>query len=276
MVVRAARQIGRLIKKRAEKNDRPNLGEMLGGLIKWTIFIFILMLALTIVLPSVKPGDLIAGLGVSSVAIGFAFKDILQNWLAGLLILIRQPFEINDQIKINGFEGTVEKIETRATIIKTYAGERIVIPNNEIYTNSVKVNTAHKLIRSQYDVGIGYGDDIDNAVNVIKTAVEKVNSIDPKKGVEVLPWDLAASWVTLRVRWWSDSQRASVVKAHIEVIKAIKIACDEAAIDMPYETHVQLFHDQSEESDGDRNLQREGWPENKKQNSKPRWKAIKE
>lgn len=268
------RWIGDLIAKRLNKKDRPNLGTMLGGLIKWSLFSLIFMLGITIILPSVKPSDLIAGLGVSSVAIGFAFKDILQNWLAGLLILIRQPFEIGDQIIVNGHEGSVEKIETRATLMKTYSGERIVVPNNEIYTNAVKVKTAHELIRSQYDVGIGYGDDINDSAAIIKEAVEQVDDIDTDKGVEVLPWGLDASWVTLRVRWWTKSSRADVVKAYSNVIPAIKYACDNNGIDMPYHTHIQLFHNQTEDTDGDRSQQREGWPLNQKDKStKPQWQA---
>jgi len=268
------RFVGNLVKKSAEKRDRKNLGSMMGGLVKYAIIITGVVLGITIIVPSLKPGDLIAGLGVSSVAIGFAFKDILQNWLAGLLILIRQPFEIKDQIEVNGYEGTVEQIETRATIIRTYAGERIVIPNNQIYTNSVKVKTAHDFRRSQYDIGIGYGDDMDEAIDVLKNAVADVDGVNQEKGVEVLPWDLAASWVTLRVRWWTRSERSDVVKTMVKVIPAIKKSLDEAKIDMPYETRVQLMHDQTEAADGDRSKQREGWPVSEDgESSTPAWKA---
>ncbi len=267
-----------LIYKAAKKRDRENLGAMLGGLVRYTTIAVGIMLGITTILPSVKPGDLVAGLGVSSVAIGFAFKDILQNWLAGLLILIRQPFEIDDQIVVNDFEGTVEKIETRATIIKTYDGKRIVIPNNQIYTNSVKVNTAYEFIRSQYDIGVGYGDDMDEAIEVLKKSLQGIEGVEEEKGIDVLPWDLAASWVTLRVRWWTKSNRSIVVKTMTRVIPAIKKSLDAANIDMPYETQVHLFHDQTEDTDGDRKKQREGWPANKEEEEipKPKWKAEKE
>jgi len=273
-----ARLAKKLIYRASNKRERENLGHMLGGLVKYITIAIGVMLAITTVLPSVKPGDLISGLGVSSVAIGFAFKDILQNWLAGLLILIRQPFEIDDQIVVNDFEGTVEKIETRATILKTYDGKRIVIPNSEIYTNSVKVNTAYEVIRSQYDIGVGYGDDMDEAIEVLKEAIKDIEGVEQEKGIEVLPWDLATSWVTLRVRWWTKSNRAIVVKTMTRVIPSIKKALDAAKIDMPYETQVHLFHDQTEDTDGDRENQREGWPANKdaKDNPKPKWKAEKE
>jgi small-conductance mechanosensitive channel len=263
-----------IILKSTKSNNRENLGQVLGGFVKWVIFAVGIMLALTIVVPSLKPGDLIAGLGVSSVAIGFAFKDILQNWLAGLLILLRQPFEIGDQIVVNGFEGTVERIETRATIIKQYDNERVVVPNSDIYTNAVKVKTANELRRSQYDIGVGYGDDLQEATDVIRKTLENIEGIDKEKGVDVLPWDLAASWITVRVRWWTDSQRSEVVKVHARVIREVKEALDAAKIDMPYDTKVHLFHDQTEETDGDRTAQREGWPQDKEgKNPRPRWTA---
>ena len=272
-----ARFVRNIIENRSRASERDNLGQVLGGFVKWTIFILGLLLAATIVIPTLRPGDLIAGLGVSSVAIGFAFKDILQNWLAGLLILLRQPFEIGDQIVVNGFEGTVERIETRATILITYGGERIVIPNSDIYTNAVRVKTAHQFIRSEYDIGVGYGDSMNEAVEVIRQSVLGIEGINQEKGVDVLPWDLAASWVAIRVRWWTDSERANVVKTKAKVITAMKQALDEAKIDMPYDTQVHLFHDQTEETDGDRTAQREGWPVDQQgDNPKPRWVAQEE
>ncbi len=262
-----------LAMRQSARRNRSNLGEVLGGFLKWVILLLGFLLAATIVIPSLKPGDLIAGLGVSSVAIGFAFKDILQNWLAGLLILLRQPFEVNDQICVNGHEGTVERIETRATIIKTYGGERIVVPNSEIYTHAVLVKTAHEKRRSQYDVGVGYGDGIGEACRVIKQALASVPEVENDPAPEALPWDLGASWVTIRARWWTNSRRADVVQVRASVIQAMKEALDEAGIDMPYETQVHLFHDQTEENEGDRSQQREGWPVPKKGATKPRWKA---
>ncbi len=267
-----ARLLKSVVYKQFTRRDRENLGAVLGGFVKWAVLVLGFLLAATIVLPTLRPGDLIAGLGVSSVAIGFAFKDILQNWLAGLLILLRQPFHVGDQISVNTHEGTVERIETRATIIKTYDGQRIVIPNSDIYTNAVVVRTAHKARRSEYDVGIGYGDDLDKTIDLLRKVLAEVEGVEAEPAPEVLPWDLAASWVSVRMRWWTDSRRLSVVQIHARVIRAVKLALDEAGIDMPYDTQVQLFHDQTESKDGIRGEQREGWPVGKNGKTKPRWK----
>ncbi|WP_323844734.1 mechanosensitive ion channel family protein [Microbulbifer magnicolonia] len=262
-----------LTRRHLARRQRENLGEVLGGLVKWVVVGIGFLLAATIVMPTLNPGDLVAGLGVGSVAFGFAFKDILQNWLAGLLILLKEPFHVNDQIRVGEFEGTVKKIENRATFIRTYDGQRVVIPNSDIYTTAIVVRTAYPLRRSEYDVGIGYGDGIDRACEVLVKAVSQVEGVQPKPPVEALPWDLAASWVTIRVRWWNESRQTDTAHIGSAVVRAIKLALDEAQIDMPFETRVQLFHDQTEDVDGDRKLQREGWPESGEGSSRPRWQA---
>lgn len=188
--------IGRLVNRAADKRGRHSLGEVGGALARWAIVIVGFMLAVTIIAPSVTPGDLIGGLGVSSVAIGFAFKDILQNMLAGILILLRQPFEVGDQIVSGGHEGTVEKIETRATMITTYDGRRVVIPNSVIYTDSVIVNTAFETRRSEYDIGIGCNDDWNVARGIIEKACAAIDGVvqDPAPRRSRWNWAISQMW----------------------------------------------------------------------------------
>ncbi|ADJ28190.1 mechanosensitive ion channel family protein [Nitrosococcus watsonii] len=219
-----------LVQRQSIRRGRHNLGRMLGSFSKWAVILSGFLLAATIVLPTLNPGDLIAGLGVSSVAIGFAFKDILQNWLAGLLILLRQPFEVDDQIKVDSHEGTVEQIETRATIIKTYDGQRILIPNSYIYTHAVIVKTAYEKRRSQYDININY----DNSANSIgetceriRGAIAQVAEVETNPPPEALAWDLTEDKVTIRARWWTNSHRANISRVRAAVINAIRQVLDQ-------------------------------------------------
>ena len=235
-----SRWVGNLVKKMLKNKGRQNFGDLLGAFTRYLVMIAGIALALTIMAPNLSPADLIAGMGVSSVAIGFAFQDILQNWLAGILILLRQPFEIGDQIIVNDYEGTVEKIKTRATIITTYDGKRVVIPNNTVYNTSVVVKTAHDFIRSQYDVGLGYDENYMDAMKILKETVEKGEGVTSEKPVETLVWDQADSWLTIRVRWWTKSDRASVVQVWSRVIHDTQKAMDEAGIDLPFPTQVEV------------------------------------
>ncbi|MCC5658390.1 mechanosensitive ion channel family protein [Nostoc sp. XA010] len=267
-----ARAIKRVVKRLTrDRHQARNLGLVLGRLAQGTILLIGLFVALSIVIPTFRAGDLIQLLGISGVAIGFAFRDILQNFLAGILILLTEPFQINDQIVFKDFEGTVENIETRATTIRTYDGRRIVIPNSELFTNSVTVNTAFESRRLQYDVGIGYGDDIDRAKVLMLEALHSVPEILKDPAPDVLLMELAESTVNIRVRWWiNPPRRADDLASRDKVLSTIKKTLVENGIDLPFPTQQILFHDQTEQIDGDRSRQREGWPSGKGKVPKPR------
>ena len=113
------------------------------------------LVAAAIAFPSISAADLFSVLGIGGVAVGFAFRDILQNSLAGTLILVTRPFRLGDQIKAGDFEGTVEDIQVRATAIRTYDNRRAVIPNSDLFTGKVLVNTAFGKRRLQVRGGIG-------------------------------------------------------------------------------------------------------------------------
>ena len=243
------------------RSQGHNLGLVLGRLAQGTVVMIGLLIALSIVFPSFKASDLIQLLGITSVAIGFAFRDIFQNFLAGIIILLSEPFRIGDQIIFGDYEGTVEDVQTRATFLRTYDGRRVVIPNSKLFTESVTVNTAFDSRRCEYDVGIGYGDDIANAKRLILEAVRGVEGVlqDPPPQVWVV--DLAESSVNLRTFWWIDPpQKRNIFAVRDAVLETVKNTLTENGIDMPFPTRQILFHDQTEETDGDRTRQREGWP----------------
>jgi small conductance mechanosensitive channel len=240
---------------------RHNLGIVLGRLAQAGVVLLGLLIALLVLFPSFRAADLIQLLGIGSVAIGFAFRDVLQNFLAGILILFTEPFRIGDQIVYGSFEGTVEDIQTRATAIRTYDGRRIVIPNAQLFTNPVTVNTAFETRRMEYDFGIGYGDDIATAKRVMLDTVRGLDGVLADPAPDVLVVALAPSSVNIRLRWWvRPPHRAESLDVQDRVLMAVKGALTEHGIDQPFPTHQILFHDQTEETDGDRTRQREGWP----------------
>ena len=264
VIIAVAWGLGKLVKRlvirAADARDRHSLGQVVGGFAFGLLLILGIALALTVLAPSLSIGDLVGSLGLGSVAIGFAFKDILQNWLAGLLILLRQPFTVGDQIESGEWEGTVEEIETRATLIRTYDNQLVVVPNSDIYTRPVLVKTHFETRRSQYDVGVGYSTDLEQACEIAVRELEACDGVLKDPAPEALPWELAGSGVNIRIRWWTKSDRASVVHVNSQVIDRLKTAYSDASIDIPYETQVVLFHDQTDERDGRPGTQFEGWP----------------
>ncbi len=251
------RSVSSFARKRLEF---PGAATAFGRLAYVVILLLGLLVAITVAFPSMTPARLFSALGIGGVAIGFAFKDIFQNLLAGILLLVRQPFRAGDEIRSGAFTGVVESIETRATYIRTYDGERIIVPNSVVYTEPVTVITAYDLLRSQYDVGIGYGDDVTAARAIALEAVAGVDGVLEDPPPDVLLWDLAGSSKNLRVRWWTRPQRANVVQVRDRVLQAVAEALSGAGVDLPFPTQVVLFHDQTEAIDGDRTRQREGWP----------------
>ncbi|WP_245915922.1 mechanosensitive ion channel family protein [Merismopedia glauca] len=256
-----ARTLKRTVKKMTRSHRQArNLGLVLGRLAQGTTILAGLFIALSIVIPSIKAADLVQLLGISGVAIGFAFRDILQNFLAGILILLTEPFQIDDQIVFKDFEGTVEQIQTRATMIRTYDGRRIVIPNSELFTNSVTVNTAFNNRRLEHDIGIGYGDDIDTARELILEAMNETDGVLKNPASDAIVVELAGSTVNIRARWWvQPPRRADILDLQDRVLTNIKNKLIANGIDLPFPTQQILFHDQTEATDGDRTRQREGW-----------------
>lgn len=268
----AAKGIRNGIRHVSERRKRHrNVGLVLGRLAQGLMVFLGLMVALVIALPTFKPAQLVELLGISSVAIGFAFRDILQNFLAGILLLWNEPFRIGDQIKAGEFEGEVEDIQTRATMIRTYDGRLIVIPNGELFTNPVTVNTAFEKRRVEYDVGIGYGDDPLRAKQLITEAFQSLEGVLREPPPEILVYEFAASSVNLRVRWWiTPPRRRDALDSRDHVLTVIRHTLLSNGIDLPFPTQQVLFHDQTEETDGDRSRQREGWPAGKGSPSNPR------
>ena len=193
------------------------------------------MVAMIIAVPSFTPGKLIGALGIGSVAIGFAFKDIFQNLLSGILLLLSEPFRIGDQIISGNFEGTVEDIQIRATTIRTYDGRKVVIPNSQLYTSTMTVNTAYSQRRLEFDVGIGYENNIIDAQRVILSVLKAAPTVSKLAEPSVIATALADSSVVLRVRWFiDDGTQTNRVASINEVIILVKEALEEANISIPF------------------------------------------
>jgi small conductance mechanosensitive channel len=126
------------------REQRRNLSLLLGQLTYTCVVVLGFLIALSVVAPSFHAADLIKMLGIGSVAIGFAFQNILQNFLAGILLLMQEPFALGDWISVTGIEGRVEDIQTRATVVVTQEAKRVVIPNAVLFTNPVAVGQPHK------------------------------------------------------------------------------------------------------------------------------------
>ncbi len=186
---------------------------------------------------------MLGALGLTSVAIGFSLKDVLSNYISGVILLSARPFHIGDQVVIKGYEGTITQIQLRSTTLKTYDGRMVYIPNQEVFQASITNNTASEHLRSSVFVGIDYDADIVEARKVIVQAVSTHQRVQSTPVPEVLVHELAASTVNLEIRFWVDSRRAGFLETTSIVAQSVKEALQEHNIEMPTEIYTLLLKD---------------------------------
>ncbi|MGF1487316.1 MAG: mechanosensitive ion channel family protein [Prochloraceae cyanobacterium] len=212
----------------------------------WVIGVLV---ASVVAFPGLRLGDIIATLGLSSVAIGFAFQDIFKNFLAGILLLIQEPFRIGDQIIVGEYEGTVEKIDIRTTKIRTYAGERVLLPNSKVFTSAVQVRTAYNCRRTDLAVGVDYNTPLPQARDILQQLISEVEGVlhVPEPEIDLLAF--GDSSIDLVVRYWTVPQQSAVRRTQSKAIIAIKQAFDKADISIPYPIRTLYYYDQDRYND---------------------------
>lgn len=173
-------------------------------------------------------------IGLIGLGVSFALKDMISNFISGILILIGQPFKVGDQIKVSGEEGTVEDIKIRATDVKTYDGRRVIVPNSQLYNGVVINNTAYDQRRFDVIVGVSYDDDIEKATELAMDSLEESEMVEEDPEPQVLVNELGGSSVNLKLRGWTRPSKANMVKAASEVTQGVKEKYDENGIDIPY------------------------------------------
>ncbi|MEA5450030.1 mechanosensitive ion channel family protein [Leptolyngbya sp. CCNP1308] len=215
----------------------------------WVIGIII---AAVIAFPDLRLGDIIGLLGLGSVAIGFAFQDIFKNFLAGILLLVEEPFRLGDQVVMSDYEGTVEAIKIRSTQLRTYTGELVEIPNSIVFTNPVRVLTAFRSRRTDLDIGVDYTTPLPLAKQTFLAVINRADGVlsDPAPEVDVVGF--GESSIDFKVRYWTTPQIAEVRRVKSRVAIALKAACDEAGISIPYPIRTVHMFDQTEFNESQR------------------------
>lgn len=232
IVARFAVRISDMLVGRTEM--RASLKSLLDTLVRLAIWIFGLFAAAVVVLPDLTLASMLAGLGIGAVAIGFAFQDIFENFLAGVLIMVREKMRIGDVIECQGITGKVEHICMRETHIRKQSGELLVVPNSVLFKNPVEILTDEDFRRYQIAVGVSYDTNLDHAADIIRRAVEGVDDVLASKGVDIFAQEFNSSSVDFLVRWWAGSSPRAGWESRDKVIRAIKAGLDESHIEIPF------------------------------------------
>ncbi len=183
----------------------------------------------------------LGGTGLIGLMIGVAFRDIAENFLASLMISIQNPFATGDRISVAGYEGFVQSVNTRSTLLMTPEGNHVQVPNATIYKETITNFTANPNTRFDFAVGIGYDDSIENAQAVARAALAKQEGVveDPESWVVVEA--LGAATVNLRIYFWVDTARFNGLKVRSALIRAVKKGFEAAGISMPDEAREVVF-----------------------------------
>jgi small conductance mechanosensitive channel len=179
--------------------------------------------------------SLLAGAGIITLALGFAFQDIASNLMAGIYLSVQRPFRPGHIIETKDFFGVVKRIHLRWTEIRTQQGQVVLIPNKQVFENPIMNYSSTGQRRVDLRLGVSYGDDLEKARRVAMRAVEGVSTRLPDKEAELFYEEFGESSINFVVRFWIEfTRQPDFLAAQSEAIERIKKAFDEAGITIPF------------------------------------------
>ncbi|MCV2489918.1 mechanosensitive ion channel family protein [Geodermatophilus sp. YIM 151500] len=226
----------RLLVKALDRDADRHAGLLIGR------FLSILVVAVGLVyaldLMGVRIGPLVGALGVGGIALAFAAQDLLSNFIAGILLQIRRPFRVGEQISSNDHEGTVADVNLRTTVLRTYDGLVVHLPNAEVLKAAIVNYTRTPLSRTSITVGLGYETDLARVRDVLLEACRSADGVVADPPPEVWIETFGESTVDAAVRYWHAADIASRWRVRSEVAIAIKTALDREGITIAFPQRV--------------------------------------
>lgn len=193
-------------KKLSNRLDDPLLAKFLARIIRWSVIILGIMLALNAVELGDLAGGLLAGAGVSAFVIGFAFKDIGENFLAGIMLAFSRPFNVGHTIETGDVKGNVVSLDLRNTQVKTFDGKDVFVPNSFVVKNPLINYTIDGFLRKEFKIGLDYGSDVNNALKILLDVLNSIPGIlKEEKAPSVSIGSLGDSALILTAYYWLDT-----------------------------------------------------------------------
>jgi small conductance mechanosensitive channel len=187
--------------------------------------------------------SLLAGVGLIGLALGFAFQDTASNFISGVFLSARRPFQFGDIVKTTDYFGRVKHLNLRNTIIETFKGQEILIPNKDVFQNPIENFTKKGLRLVDASCGVSYGDDLELSRKIAIEAVVKLDSIRDKENISLLFNEFSDSSINFNIRFWIKfgETNSTFLHAQSEAIIAIKKAFGKNDIDIPFPTRTLDF-----------------------------------
>ena len=226
----------------------PFVAELLSQTVKVIFIIFGLIMALSLIGAETILGTLLGGAGVIGIAVGFAVKDTIENYIASLMLSIRQPFRARDQVVINNLEGIMVRLTSRATILMTLDGNQLRIPNAQVFKGTILNYTKNPERRFTFELGVDGNDDPLAAIKVGLDAISLLAFVlDKPKAVAIIT-EVGDSNIVLQFQVWVDQSKTDFYKARSIAIRETKHALENAGFSLPEPIYRIRFNDKLEEA----------------------------
>ncbi len=235
-LVLVAKGIRKVIAKALEKTRMADSArDLLVSILHFAMLVATLMITLTILDLNGMVTSLLAGAGVVGLALGFAFQDLAANFISGVGLSVRHPFELGDIIETNGVTGVVEELDLRTTILRTFDGKRIVVPNKKIFQDLLINHTDNEHKRMDLTCGVGYGSDLPKVKAVTLEALSKLESLADSKEPGFFFTEFGDSSINfIATVWFSYHSQKDLLDCQSEAIMAVKAAFDANDITIPF------------------------------------------
>lgn len=228
-----------LTKMLRQRRVKPEAAQVITQVARWSLITLVTITALEQV--NFDLTAFVAGLGVAGFTVGFALKDISENFVAGLMLLLQRPFELGDLIRVDEFEGRVLEVSLRATEMETLDGQNVLVPNAIVYTSPLTNLTRSPLTRIGVDVGVAYDSDLDEVRRVTLNAMAELPEALADPPPFVIFHTFGDSSINLTAYFWIDERETRRIVAKDAGVTAIKRAFDRAGIEIPFPIQTQLM-----------------------------------
>lgn len=241
-------RIAKLIIKRLVRHSPADdfLGDLFGRIASYLIVAFGTIYALEGLGVAITP--LLGALGIAGIAIAFALQDILENFVAGVILQLRRPFTAGDEIESGDHEGTITSVDARTVTIRTPDGDMVRLPSADVIKNPIINHTEFGKRRTTLDVGVAYGTDLSVAARLAVQAAREAEGVLNDPAPQALVHTFGASSIDFAVRFWHDPTFASKWKTRDDVAKRIASMFNENGIEIPFPQRV-LHHDSGDEDE---------------------------
>lgn len=237
----AAVVLGRIVRvavRRLVDRSRADnlLGELVGRIVNYVVAVFGFVYALDQL--DISIGPILGALGIVGVALAFAFQDILENFVAGIILQLQRPFASGDEIVVADHEGRILSVDARTITIETPDGETVRIPSAEVIKNPIVNHTTRGRRRTTLEVGVAYDTDLDRAVRVAREATTGIAGVLEAPTAEVLIVRFGSSSIDLAVRYWHRPSITEMWRTRHAVALAVSRAFAANDITIPFPQRV--------------------------------------